>query len=87
MTRLRHRPRETRKPPSGQSRPIATCPECGKQAYTSKGSAKRAAEALYPGRKIRVYTCHRDPRWWHLTSQDAARTAEMRDLRAGQEDR
>ena len=42
--------------------PIATCPDCGKRAYTSKGSAKNSARVLYPGQRMRVYQC--GP-WWH----------------------
>ena len=63
-----------------QQLPIATCPDCGKRAYTSKSSAKHSARVLYPGQRMRVYACGR---WWHLTSQDAARTAEVKDRIAG----
>lgn len=60
--------------------PVATCPDCGKRAYASKASAKNGARSLYPGQRMRVYKC--GP-WWHLTSQDAARTAEEKDRVAG----
>ena len=64
--------------------PIATCADCGKRAYTSKGSAKNSARLLYPGQRMRVYRCGE---WWHLTSWDAAWTAAMKDQRAGRTDR
>ncbi len=84
------RPRDRTKPrstlsPAGRRQPVTTCPECGKKAFTSKENAKAAATVLYPGRKMRTYNCH-GTSWWHMTSQDAARTTEMRD-RAAQEDR
>lgn len=61
---------------TSQLLPVATCPDCGKRAYASKASAKNGARLLYPGQRMRVYKC--GP-WWHITSQDAARTAEMKD--------
>ena len=79
--RNRWRPTTGRHSDATAQLPIATCPDCGKQAYTSKGSAKNAARVLYPGQRVRAYRCGE---WWHLTSQDAARTAEMKDRSAGQ---
>ena len=69
-----------------QQKPIASCPECGKQAYTSKATAKAGARRLYPGARMRAYPCPGTP-WWHITSQDAEHTARMRDLRAREESR
>lgn len=59
---------------------FATCADCGKRAFTSKTAAKRGARVLYPESRMRVYRCGE---WWHLTSQDAARAAEMRGRAAG----
>jgi hypothetical protein len=81
MTHIR-RPKEARFSAAQQSTSLATCPACGKQAYTSKASAKRAARIIYPGTRMRAYNCDRDRRWWHLTSQNAARTEQMRDYYA-----
>jgi len=78
--RNRWRPAIGRHSHRTQQLPIATCPDCGKRAYTSKASAKNSARVLYPGQRMRVYACGR---WWHLTSQDAARTAEVKDRIAG----
>lgn len=64
-----------------QARPLATCPECGKRAYTTRKTAKRGARALYPGETMRVYNCPGTP-WWHMTSQDAVRSAAERRLHA-----
>jgi hypothetical protein len=61
-----------------QQQALGICPECGKRAYTSKATAKAAARRLYPGGRIRAYSCPGTP-WWHLTSQDAERTARMRE--------
>lgn len=55
---------------------LATCADCGKRAFVSKRAAKRSAAVTFPGQRMRVYQCGE---WWHLTSQDAARTAEMRE--------
>lgn len=73
--RNRFRPRIARRSHATVQQAIATCPECDKRAYTSKATAKNTARLLYPGVKMRVYKC--GP-WWHLTSQDAARTEWMR---------
>lgn len=58
---------------------IGTCPLCGKQCYASKGSAKRAAKILYPGRKMRPHKCGD---YWHFTSMSARRVTVLRDWRA-----
>lgn len=79
--RNKWRPVSARHSDAARQLPIATCPDCGKRAYTAKASAKNAARLLYPGQRMRVYKCGR---WWHLTSQDAARTAEEKDRAAGQ---
>ena len=76
--RNRWRPASARHSQATQMHPIATCSQCGKRAYTSKPSAKKAAQVLYPGQRMRAYSCP-GTRWWHLTSQDAATTAEMKD--------
>jgi predicted nucleic acid binding AN1-type Zn finger protein len=59
----------------GRNTIIGKCPDCGKLACTSKAEAKRTARQLF-GQRWRVYRCGR---WWHMTSQDAARTAEYRE--------
>jgi hypothetical protein len=79
----RHRPKESRPAKGFNGKPIATCGACGKQAYTTKATAKQAATRLHPGTRMRVYQCH-DTNWWHLTSQDAATTAQHRDRAAGE---
>jgi hypothetical protein len=81
MSRIRRHAHE-RHSVRPQSASLATCQSCGKQAYTAKDAAKRAARAIYPGVKMRVYKCDGDPRWWHLTSQGAARTEQMREYYA-----
>ena len=80
----RHWTKKAHFPPADAQQPLATCPGCGKQAYTSKGAAKAAARRLYPGVRMRAYQCTGTD-WWHLTSQDAAHTTRMRDWRAGRE--
>jgi hypothetical protein len=70
--------RSSRRAQAPQLQALGTCPECGKRAYTSKATAKAAARRLYPGARIRAYSCPGTP-WWHLTSQDAERTARMRE--------
>lgn len=75
-----YRPPAARRSHATQMNPMATCPRCGKRAYTSKASAKRTAKWLYPGDRMRVYQCPGTP-WWHLTSQDAVKVAETRARR------
>ena len=58
----------------------ATCPGCGKRAYASKQEAKRGSARIYPGVRMRFYQC--GP-WWHMTSQDAATTAQYREQQTG----
>lgn len=41
------------------------CPDCGKQCYRSRRSARAAAMLLYP--KRRAYT-YQHGAYWHLTS-------------------
>lgn len=79
--RPRSRPHSARRSQATQQQPIATCPECGKRAYTSKKSAKHGAAVLYPGDRMRVYQCPGTP-WWHMTSQDADRVAKFRARRS-----
>jgi len=78
VTHIRRTARWSR---AAQQQALGICPGCGKRAYTSKATAKAAARRLYPGARMRAYSCPGTP-WWHLTSQDAARTARMRDQRA-----
>ena len=59
------------------NKPASTCPDCGKKGYTSKRNAKRAADSLYPGQRMRLYQCGQD--LWHMTSQGAAATAQYRE--------
>jgi ribosomal protein L37E len=60
---------------------VATCPACGKRAFTSKQTAKMAARSLFPGKRMRFYKCpDPDIMWWHMTSQNARRTAVMREF-------
>ena len=59
--------------------PLAACPGCGKQAFTSRKVARRAAPILYPGQRMRAYQCGETPGWWHLTSRPAAKAAYWRD--------
>ena len=46
----------------GWPRSIGTCPDCGKQRYTSRATAKQAARAHHPDSHMSVYQCGR---WWH----------------------
>ena len=55
--------------------PIATCPDCGKRAYSERSrQPKNAARLLYPGQRMRVY------QWRalvaHERQQGAAKRAE-----------
>ena len=84
MTTPRHVRRAARRSRATQQQALGTCPGCGKRAYTSKATAKAAARRLYPGARTRAYSCPGTP-WWHLTSQDAERTARMRDQHAARE--
>ncbi len=86
MTIPRHRRRADRHSRATQQQALGTCPGCGKRAYTSKATAKAAARRLYPGTRMRAYSCPGTP-WWHLTSQDAAHTARMRDQQAARAER
>jgi negative regulator of replication initiation len=86
MTVPRHKRRAERRTQATQQQALGICPECGKRAYTSKATAKAAARRLYPGARIRAYSCPGTP-WWHLTSQDAERTARMRDQQAARPER
>ena len=47
-----------------QARP-GPCPDCGKQCYRSRRSARRAGILLYPSRRMYAYPCGG---YWHLTS-------------------
>ena len=78
MTAPRHKRNAIRRSQATQQKALGTCPECGKRAYTSKATAKAAARRLYPGTRTRAYNCP-GTTWWHLTSQDAERTARMRE--------
>jgi hypothetical protein len=78
VTAPRHKRNAIRRSQATQQKALGTCPGCGKRAYTSKATAKAAARRLYPGGRIRAYSCPGTP-WWHLTSQDAERTARMRE--------
>lgn len=78
-----YRPDLGRRSHAHQQKAVATCETCGKRAYATKATAKRSARVLYPEQRMRVYPC--GP-WWHLTSQDAARTEQMRDHYAGSPD-
>jgi negative regulator of replication initiation len=78
VTTPRHKRNAIRRAQATQQQALGTCPECGKRAYTSKATAKKAARQLYPGARTRAYSCPGTP-WWHLTSQDAERTARMRE--------
>ncbi len=52
-----------------QHRPIwATCPACGKRAYTTHKDARRIARRLTPdgGRRVHAYECHDVPGSWHV---------------------
>jgi hypothetical protein len=62
-----------------RQQPVATCPACGKRAFVSKRSAKLGARLSFPGKRMRFYKCPGPGvTWWHMTSQDARRTAVMR---------
>lgn len=78
MTNPRYRRNAVRRSQATQQKPLASCPVCGKQAYTSKANAKAGARRLYPGARMRAYPCPGTP-WWHITSQDAEQTARMRE--------
>ena len=78
MTVPRRRRYEAGRSQAPQQKALGICPECGKRAYTSKATAKAAARRVYPGARMRAYNCPGTP-WWHLTSQDAAHTARMRE--------
>jgi len=73
-----HMRRAARRSQPAQQQALGTCPGCGKRAYTSRATAKAAARRLYPGARMRAYSCPGTP-WWHLTSQDAEHTARMRE--------
>jgi hypothetical protein len=82
------RRRAVRLSQAAQQQALGTCPGCGKRAYTSKATAKAAARRLYPGARMRAYSCRlAGAPWWHLTSQDAAHTARMRDQQAARPER
>jgi hypothetical protein len=87
VTTPRHiRGKEARRSRAAQQKALGTCPGCGKRAYTSRAAAKAAARRLYPGARMRAYSCPGTP-WWHLTSQDAAAAARMRDQQAARPER
>lgn len=75
----RHGRRKPAREPHAERQPIATCPACGKRAFVSKRVAKLAARTRFPGERMRFYRCpDPDVAWWHMTSQDAERSAAMR---------
>lgn len=60
---------------------LATCPGCGKRAYTAKAAARSAARRLFPGEPVRAYECG-EPRgagFFHFTSSGHGWTAANRD--------
>jgi hypothetical protein len=61
--------------PRAEQKSAAKCLACGKDCYTTKKLAKQSARRLFPGVTMREYQCGS---YWHITSQDAQRAAEMR---------
>ncbi len=67
----------------GESMFVTTCPACGKQGFTSKQVAKRAAARIHPGVRMRFYRCGQ---FWHMTSADSDTSAGYRERQAVQEE-
>ena len=53
------------------------CGFCGKKCYPSRRMARAVARILYPGRRMRAYSCGGE---FHVTSQDAGTAARERGL-------
>lgn len=54
---------------------------CGKKCYRSRKEAKAAAAILYPGQRMRFYTC---AGYHHMTSSDAVKSEQTRrEIAAG----
>lgn len=68
------------------ARPVAKCPDCGKQAYAGRKPAKTAARRLFPGEQMRVYQCGSGNGYWHMTSQSTEQTTGIRAYLAELED-
>lgn len=63
-----------------------TC-ECGKQVYYTREQARQAATQLYPGQRMRIYTCDEKANAvtavFHLTSLNASKTTHYRNYYRG----
>lgn len=51
------------RPVSPRNLAVGTCPACGRQQYTSRREARRAARAIHPDQALRAYPCGQ---WWHI---------------------
>lgn len=54
---------------------LSTGAVCGKKCFRSRREVKSAAAILYPGQRMRFYTCGG---WHHMTSVDSVRSEQTR---------